>query len=90
MARKKSGGGHSIPLMVVGVLVVALVGGLLWTQFGPRPTQKRRKGLHVVRVQVMNGSGEPGVGRGLRSSCARGAFRSWTSATPTGPTISPR
>jgi len=75
VARKKSGGGHSIALTVVAVLVVALIGGLLWTQFGPRPTQKRRKGLHVVRVQVMNGSGEPGVGTRVAQFLREGGFQ---------------
>ncbi len=75
MARKKSGGGHSIALTVVAVLVIALVGGLLWTQFGPQPTQKRRTGLHVVRVQVMNGSGEPGVGTRVAQFLREGGFQ---------------
>ncbi len=76
MARKKSGGsGHSLALGVVGVMVVALLGGFLWNQFGPQPSQKRRTGQHIVRVQVMNGSGEPGVGTRVAQFLREGGFQ---------------
>lgn len=75
MARKKAGSGPPVLVVLMGVLVVALIGGFLWAQFGPRPTQKRRTGRHVVRVQVMNGSGEPGVATRVAQFLREGGFQ---------------
>ena len=77
MARKKPAGGvaERITLAVAGVLVAALVGSLLWAQFAKPSTHQRRTGHHVVRVQVMNGSGEPGVATRIAQYLRDGGFQ---------------
>ena len=60
MARRASGGsGFWLAVLALGVLGLAV--SWAWTAFGGRDPATRRSGRHVVRVQVLNGSGEPGV-----------------------------
>jgi hypothetical protein len=43
--------------------------------FGPSNPGARRTGRHVVRVQVLNGSGEPGVGTRVAALLREGGFQ---------------
>lgn len=84
MARGAKGAGAAlarIGLLVLGLVVVALVGSWAWVTFGPssRPggreatlgTPERR----VIRVQVLNGSGEGGIGSRVASYLRQGGFQ---------------
>lgn len=83
MARKKAGGGP-ILLGVVGLVVAVLVGSWAWAQFGGRlpvvPSwrdkagKKRAAGERVIRVQVLNGSGEAGIGTRVAAYLRAGGF----------------
>jgi hypothetical protein len=62
----------------LGVLALGVLGLLVswgWTAFGARTSGSRRSGLHVVRVQVLNGSGEPGVGTRVAAFLREGGFQ---------------
>lgn len=57
-------GSRALPVVIgtLSLLVVALAGSWGWRRFGPQPGP-RTIGAHarVIRVQVLNGSGEGGV-----------------------------
>lgn len=74
MARK-GGGASRTALIVLSLVVGALVLSWGWTMFGPRNPGARRSGRHVVRVQVLNGSGEPGVGTRVAAYLREGGFQ---------------
>ncbi len=83
MARRK-GGGAPVLLLVVGLLVAVLAGSWAWAQFGGRlpvvPTwrdkagKRRSQGERVIRVQVLNGSGEAGIGTRVAAYLRAGGF----------------
>jgi hypothetical protein len=56
------------------LLVAALVGSWAWARFGPHRPQGRVGTQRVVRVQILNGSGEEGVGSRLASFLREGGF----------------
>ena len=87
---KRGGSGGAFALWGLGVLVAALIVSWGWTTFGPHTRGARRSGKHVVRVQVLNGSGEPGVGTRVAAYLREGGFRVTMSGTPIAPTTSPR
>jgi hypothetical protein len=64
-----------IGLVVLGVLVGALIVSWGWTLFARNGKGSRREGKHVVRVQVLNGSGEPGVGTRVAAYLREGGFQ---------------
>lgn len=64
-----------LTLIVLGVLVGALIVSWGWTMFGSGGKGSRREGKHVVRVQVLNGSGEPGVGTRVAAYLREGGFQ---------------
>ncbi|HEY6196204.1 MAG TPA: LytR C-terminal domain-containing protein [Candidatus Eisenbacteria bacterium] len=64
-----------IVLSLLAVVVAALVVSWGWTLFGPGNPAARRTGRHVVRVQVLNGSGEPGVGTRVAAWLREGGFQ---------------
>ena len=64
-----------IGLVVLGVLVGALIVSWGWTLFARTGKGSRREGKHVVRVQVLNGSGEPGVGTRVAAYLREGGFQ---------------
>lgn len=64
-----------IGLVVLGLLVAALIVSWGWTMFGHTGKGSRREGKHVVRVQVLNGSGEPGVGTRVAAYLREGGFQ---------------
>jgi hypothetical protein len=72
---KRGGSGGAFALWGLGVLVAALIVSWGWTTFGPHTRGARRAGKHVVRVQVLNGSGEPGVGTRVAAYLREGGFQ---------------
>jgi hypothetical protein len=59
----------------LGVLVAALVASALWARWAPRPGVRTHGPQdRVVRVQVLNGSGEGGVGRKVATALREGGF----------------
>ena len=62
-------------LVLLALVVAALVASWGWTMFGPSTPAARRTGRHVVRVQVLNGSGEPGVGTRVAAWLREGGFQ---------------
>lgn len=73
MARRGANGAPWLALL--GLVVAALAVSWGWTAFGPRNPAARRTGRHVVRVQVLNGSGEPGVGTRVAAYLREGGFQ---------------
>ena len=79
-ASKAAGGFTRIAIVALGLLVVALVGSWAYATFRPMTaaspdlatvgTPARR----VIRVQVLNGSGEGGVGSRVASYLRQGGF----------------
>ena len=74
MARRGANGTRA-GLTLLALVVLALAGSWLWTLYGPRNPGARRSGRHVVRVQVLNGSGEPGVGTRVAAFLREGGFQ---------------
>ena len=61
---------------VLAVLVVALIGSLVWSRLAPEPGNPvAGPGRHVIRVQVLNGSGEGGIGSRVASFLRAGGFQ---------------
>ena len=61
--------------LLLGLLVTVLLGSWAWARFGPqRPEERRLTTQPVVRVQVLNGSGEGGVAGRLASTLREGGF----------------
>ena len=79
MARKaavrRKGRGVQPWVVLLALVVAALAVSWGWTVFGPRNPGQRRSGRHVVRVQVLNGSGEPGVGTRIAAYLREGGFQ---------------
>jgi hypothetical protein len=62
----------------LAVIVVALVLSSLYGRWRPRlplPPPLKGAGDHMVRVQVLNGSGESGIGARVASSLREGGFQ---------------
>ncbi len=64
-----------IAIASFGLLVAALAGSLLWSRLAPGPGPMRPARLHVVRVQVLNGSGEGGVATRVATFLREGGFQ---------------
>ena len=76
MARRKGAEGGRIAIAVVGLLVLALAGSWAWARFAPLPGHKAGPATaRVIRVQILNGSGEPGVGVRLASFLRDGGYK---------------
>lgn len=62
-------------VIALGILVVALVLSTVYARWAPRPGP-RTSGPHdrVIRVQVLNGSGEAGMGGRVASYLREGGF----------------
>ncbi len=75
MARKSSRSGNGIAIGVLAVIVLALLGSWAWTRRPGRGAAARHGGDRIVRVQVLNGSGEPGVGTRVASYLRAGGFQ---------------
>lgn len=74
MARS-SAGAPKLWLTLLSLVVLALVVSWAWAMFGPRNRHARHSGRHIVRVQVLNGSGEPGVGTRVAAWLREGGFQ---------------
>lgn len=74
MARK-GGFGGGVAIGALAVLVVALALSWAWTKRPGRGAAARHEGSRIVRVQVLNGSGEPGVGTRVASYLRSGGFQ---------------
>ena len=59
----------------LGVVVLALFASWLWTRRPTRGSGARHRGDRIVRVQVMNGSGEAGIATRLASFLRAGGFQ---------------
>ena len=76
---KKKGAGTRIAIAIVALVVVALLGSIAWTFVrGPGPDAPQRPdpvtNRPVIRVQVLNGSGEGGVGGRIAHGLREGGF----------------
>jgi hypothetical protein len=59
-----------------GGLVIALIGSWAWARFRPDPLERPRSSTQrVIRVQVLNGSGESGIGLRAASHLRDGGFQ---------------
>jgi hypothetical protein len=59
-----------------GALVVALIGSWAWARFRPDPLERPHTSAHtVIRVQVLNGSGESGIALRAASYLRDGGFQ---------------
>ena len=74
MARKRAEPG-GLALWVVGFVVVALTASFLWARFAPETRWRRARAPGIIRVQVLNGSGEGGVGVRVASFLREGGYR---------------
>jgi len=72
--RREAGGGR-LAVWVLALVVGALVVSWGWSLWGPATPAARRSGRHVVRVQVLNGSGEPGLGTRVAAHLRAGGFQ---------------
>ncbi|MGH7741534.1 MAG: LytR C-terminal domain-containing protein [Candidatus Eiseniibacteriota bacterium] len=62
--------------VLLGILVVALVASLIWSRVMPEgghPVAGPHR--HVIRVQVLNGSGEDGIASRVASFLREGGFQ---------------
>lgn len=75
MARRAAEAPRRMWLSLLAIVVLALALSWAWAMFGPRNKTARRSGRHVVRVQVLNGSGEPGVGTRVAAWLREGGFQ---------------
>lgn len=61
---------------IFGGLVIALLGSWAWARFRPDPLERpRNRQDRVIRVQVMNGSGESGLALRAASYLREGGFQ---------------
>jgi hypothetical protein len=75
VARRSADWG-SLGLALLGLAVAALLGSWAWTRFAPaRRARAAPATARIVRVQVLNGSGEPGMGTRVASYLREGGFR---------------
>ena len=73
MARRRVDWG-AIGLLALGLVVVALAGSWAWARFAPRVAAEQRKAARVIRVQVLNGSGESGIGIRVAAYLREGGY----------------
>jgi len=84
VARGRKGVGALIArvgLWVLGLVVLSLVGSWAWATFGPDSRPAAREATlgtperRVIRVQVLNGSGEGGIASRVASYLRQGGFQ---------------
>jgi hypothetical protein len=63
-----------LAMALLALLVLALVGSWAWARFAPKPGTPPRVAGQVIRVQVLNGSGEAGVATRLAAYLREGGF----------------
>ena len=77
-APRRSGvDGTRIALAACGLLVAVLVGSWAWARFVPhgREQGRARTAARVIRVQILNGSGDAGIGVRVASFLREGGYR---------------
>jgi hypothetical protein len=74
VARKSADGG-GLALGVLALVVVALLGSWAWAQWGGRGPHRPKPGARVIRVQILNGSGEAGIGTRVATFLREGGYR---------------
>ena len=63
-----------VAIATLAIMVVALAVSSLYAAFWPRGPRTHGEQRHVVRVQVLNGSGQGGVGSRVASFLREGGF----------------
>lgn len=75
MARRRSNAGGPL-VWALALVVLALAGSWAWARFGGlRAVPRFSKSARVIRVQVLNGSGETGVGARVATFLRDGGFQ---------------
>jgi hypothetical protein len=74
VARKGADAG-GLAIGVLAVVVLALGGSWAWGRWGPHGARHGKPGERLIRVQVLNGSGEPGVGTRIATFLREGGYR---------------
>lgn len=75
MARRRSNAGRAL-VAGLALIVVALAASWAWTRFGGLQAAPRfSKSARVIRVQILNGSGEAGVGGRVAAFLRDGGFQ---------------
>lgn len=65
-----------VTTVVLSVIVVALIASLVWSRLAPEPGHPvSGPHRHVIRVQVLNGSGEDGIASRVASFLREGGFQ---------------
>jgi hypothetical protein len=62
-------------VLLLAVVVIALAASAVWARWGGKWTRAASGGGAVVSVQVLNGSGQSGVGARVASRLRDGGFR---------------
>lgn len=76
MARRRGAPAGGPLVWALALVVLALAGSWAWARFGGLGAAPRfSKSARVVRVQILNGSGETGVGGRLASYLREGGFQ---------------
>jgi len=74
VARRRADPG-AIALVLLALVVAALAGSWIWARFSRTSGIAARRTARIVRVQVLNGSGEPGIGVRVAAVLREGGFR---------------
>ena len=74
MARKGVDGG-GLALGALALVVLALVASWAWTRWAPHRRPLAGAGARVIRVQILNGSGEGGIGTRVATFLREGGYR---------------
>lgn len=75
MARRRGSAGGPL-VWALALVVLALAGSWAWTRFGGLGAAPRfSKSARVIRVQILNGSGEAGVGGRVASFLRDGGYQ---------------
>jgi hypothetical protein len=72
---RKSADGNGVAIVAVAVVVLALVGSWAWMRLVPHRAPHAKGAARVIRVQILNGSGESGVGTRVAAFLRDGGYR---------------
>ena len=75
MARRRGVDGTRALLVAAGLLVAVLAGSWAWARWHPHHAPRARAAARLVRVQVLNGSGDAGIGVRVASFLREGGYR---------------
>ena len=73
MARRSRVDAGALALWALALVVFALAGSWAWARWGGH--RGRRGPPHVIRVQILNGSGEAGIGIRVATFLREGGYR---------------